>query len=96
MNPIRVVFVGGKDVGKSSIFHSLCDLPMDANRVTIPTAFRRIAVVMRTGSRLPIALWDTAGDEHYKSLIPRYSADARVILAVFAVDVPDTLNSLPF
>lgn len=39
-------------------------------------------------------LWDTAGQEKYKSLVPAYLRDASC--AVFVVDItrPETLNNL--
>jgi small GTP-binding protein len=42
----------------------------------------------------PITVWDTAGQEHFRSIAALYYREAELVLLVFAVNAPDSFNSL--
>jgi len=48
------------------------------------------------GRHVELALWDTAGDEDYDRLRPLSYPDQNVVLMTFAIDEPDTMDTLEF
>jgi Ras-related protein Rab-5C len=89
--PIRhkVVFVGPSSSGKTSIISRYAKRSFHSQQPTIGTAFYARDISTARGS-VSLNIWDTAGMERYKSLVPRYSRGASAAVAVF--DVTD-LNS---
>jgi Ras-related protein Rab-5C len=85
----KVVLLGPSSAGKTSIIHRYMKGSFFEQRPTIGTAFYSREVVM-DGRRLVLNIWDTAGMERYKSLVPRYSKGAAVAIIVF--DVTDVAS----
>ena len=50
--------------------------------------------VTYAGQNYRLQLWDTAGQEKYRSLVPAYLKDANCCLLVFDISRTDTFDSL--
>ena len=87
---MKVVLLGDSAVGKSSIVETLmtgqCSQQHNA---TIGAAF-----VSKTIGELNLNVWDTAGEEAYRSLTRLYYNDAAVALVVCDVGVRQTFESM--
>ena len=53
---------------------------------------RNLTVKQRT---FRLQLWDTAGQEKYKSLVPAYLRDANAAILVYEPSRPETFENLP-
>ena len=92
-NP-KVVVLGNSGTGKTSIIKRLADrnLPSDplptigANSQTIEVPFE--------GDVISIDLWDTAGQETYRSIVPIYVRNATLALLVYDINDLATFNAL--
>jgi Rho family protein len=61
----------------------------------IPTVFENYVTLVNFDSKLiEIALWDTAGQEEYDRLRPLSYPESNVILIVFSVDFPTSLENV--
>jgi Ras-related protein Rab-5C len=78
----KIVLLGPSSAGKTSIIHRYIKSNFCDQRPTIGTAFYSREVEV-DGRRLVLNIWDTAGMERYKSLVPRYSKGAAVAIIVF-------------
>jgi small GTP-binding protein len=85
----KIVFLGPSSAGKTSIIHRYLKGDFFGQRPTIGTAFYTREVLM-DGRRVPLNIWDTAGMERYKSLVPRYSRGAAIAIVVF--DLTDSAS----
>jgi small GTP-binding protein len=89
----KLVFLGDSAVGKTTIAsrlgNSLCDPEFIA---TISVGYNAREVVLQ-GHHVVFDIWDTAGQEKYRSLVPRYIRDVNAAWIVFDVtDLPSFAN----
>lgn len=81
---VKVAVVGDHNVGKTSITHRFCkESRLDESpKVTIGIDYY-VKRVEFDGSRLRLAIWDTAGQEQFNCLASSYYRDAQIVLIVF-------------
>jgi small GTP-binding protein len=91
----KVVLLGNSGVGKTSLAHRWVHNAFDAAiRPTIgPT--NATQTVDLGDKRVTVALWDTAGQEQFRSIVPLYMRGARCAVIVASVDSPESFDSLP-
>ena len=89
----RVVLIGDSAVGKTSILNQLFDHNANAAVPTVGANYQ-IYVEEIDGVKVEIQIWDTAGQETYRSLAPIYFRNARAAIAVYDVTSPGTLEAL--
>ncbi|CAG8518195.1 5616_t:CDS:2 [Paraglomus occultum] len=89
----KLVIVGDGACGKTSLLNvfTLGYFPKDY----VPTVFDNLVTDIKIDGRLvQLALWDTAGQEDYERLRPLSYSKAHVILIGFAVNAPDSFESV--
>ncbi|OHT10008.1 small GTP-binding protein [Tritrichomonas foetus] len=87
----RVVLIGDASVGKTCILSQLVDHKFDPNEQSTVGANYQIFIEDFDGQKVEIQIWDTAGQEKFKSLGPIYFRNATGALVVF-----DQTNRLSF
>jgi small GTP-binding protein len=91
----RVVLFGCSGVGKTSLFRRMQDHPSPAAlSPTVSGESVRLAIDAPDGSTRIIFLWDTAGHERFRSLIPLYFRSAAYGLLVFDLTSLQSFESL--
>jgi small GTP-binding protein len=81
--PFRVVLVGDSGVGKTSIVHSFVRGEFDPDqRPTIGGVFHTVRREVH-GKTVTMQIWDTAGQEKFRSIGPIYYRNAAAAVAVF-------------
>ncbi|KAH0788820.1 putative ras-related protein Rab-5C [Histomonas meleagridis] len=79
----KVVFIGSGHAGKTSIIERFATNKFSEDiGPTIGTGFTTKDFEVPNG-KITLNIWDTAGQELYKSLIPKYSQGASAIIIVF-------------
>jgi small GTP-binding protein len=90
----RVVLVGDSEAGKTSIIQSYVRGEFSPNQKnTIAAVFHTIAREIG-GQRVQLQIWDTAGQEKYRSIGPIYYREACAAIAVFDATVDDFEDGL--
>jgi small GTP-binding protein len=85
---IRIVLIGDSAVGKTSLLHRFIDERFDAEETgTVGVGYFSV-IQSISGKRTLIEIWDTAGQEKYRSLGPFYYRRAQGALVVFDVTNP--------
>jgi small GTP-binding protein len=79
---MKVVLVGDTKVGKTCLLNRLTTGSFRDTAATIGAAFQTHTLQTTTGSRT-LQIWDTAGQEKYRSLAPMYYRAAQVALICF-------------
>ena len=88
----KIIFLGDQGVGKSSILNRFSQDKFEQEyQATIGLDFHsKNATINRANVRL--LLYDTAGQEKFKSLIPMYIRDANIIIVVYDVTIKDSFT----
>lgn len=81
----KFLAIGDSDVGKTSLVKRLCSNEFsDAESSTIGVEFLTHKVKINN-QKIHLQIWDTAGQEKYKSLGKMYYRDAVAVLLVFSI-----------
>ena len=100
MNPlmsasdIKVVVIGAADVGKTCLAMRFTErkfLTFTQNTIGASFLSREITV---NDHVLRIQLWDTAGHERFRSMLPLYYRGAHAAVLVFDVTLPETFKQM--
>lgn len=94
MIALKVVFVGDTKVGKSCILSRFVNGTFERDiPATIGAAFFTKVLTTPTGE-VRLHLWDTAGQEKFRSLTPMYYRSAAVAVLVYDVTSKESLEGL--
>ncbi|EAY12472.1 Ras family protein [Trichomonas vaginalis G3] len=77
----KVVFVGDSTVGKTSIIHKYLKLDGEIPSTVGATSTRVDTIVNE--KQLHLSVWDTAGQETFRNLVPVYAKGANAAVIVF-------------
>mmetsp|Transcript_15948 Transcript_15948/g.29200 ORF Transcript_15948/g.29200 Transcript_15948/m.29200 type:complete len:183 (+) Transcript_15948:1768-2316(+) len=92
----KIVLLGNAAVGKTSLFTRYCTGTfIDNYDVSIGGSFRQKTVAL--GSKtLTLNIWDTAGTERFRALMPMYYRDAQAAIIVFDLTDPDSFEACQY
>jgi small GTP-binding protein len=91
----KVVMLGDSGVGKTALVNRISEGAFSESHVpTVGSQF--IALPLEVGSKkMTLELWDTAGQEVYRSLVGFYTREAKGAFLVFDVTNDQTFQGLP-
>lgn len=90
----KVVFCGAAAVGKTSIFSRILSRDFAQERTaTTGVAFATTTCEVN-GKTIPLNLWDTAGQEEYRSLVNIYVRNTAVAVIVFDVTAKPSFENV--
>lgn len=88
----KIIFLGDQGVGKSSILNRFAQDKFEPDyQATIGLDFHSKNAIIN-GANVRLLLYDTAGQEKFKSLIPMYIRDANIIIVVYDVTIKDSFT----
>ena len=91
----KLIFLGDQSVGKSCILNRfLNDTFTEDYQATIGLDFQSKNVQIENQD-IHLLLYDTAGQEKFRSLIPMYTRDANIVLLVYDISNRDSFSHLP-
>jgi small GTP-binding protein len=90
----RVIFAGDTGVGKTALIYRMKHNSFNPN--TLPTLGAGITEMDSTidGSSLLYQLWDTAGQEIYRNIVPIYFRGAVCAVIVFSIEEPRSFQNI--
>ena len=92
---VKVVLVGETGVGKTSIINQFAEGKFDPGTVTSITGqFSQKTLDFPDGKSLKFDLWDTAGQEKYRSMSKIYYRDANVVILVYDITNQKSFDEL--
>ena len=80
---IKIVLLGETAVGKTSIIQRFITDSFNSNCISSLSAQFNSKTMEINGETLKIDIWDTAGQEKYRSLARIFYKDAKVIVFVY-------------
>ena len=91
----KLIFLGDQSVGKSCILNRFMnDTFTEDYQATIGLDFQSKNVQI-DNQDIHLLLYDTAGQEKFRSLIPMYTRDANIVLLVYDIACKDSFLHLP-
>ena len=97
LSECKMVILGDQGVGKSSITIRYIEGKFkDGAKPTIGAQFQQIKTTLRNGNTLRINLWDTAGEEKFRSMLPMYYKDARGALITYDIGSLKSFESVEY
>ena len=96
IKPIKIVLVGESGVGKTNLIRVANNEPFqkDVNS-TVSSSFLEKDIIVNN-KKYSYNLWDTAGQEVYRSLNQIYLKNAKIVLIVFALNNKKSFKETDF
>ena len=91
---VKVALLGSSGVGKTCIIKRYTEDSFDENSVTTAGASYSQKILNVEGKSIQLDLWDTAGQEKYRSLGRRFYKDAYIICLVYDITNATTFEEL--
>ena len=96
IKPIKIVFIGESGVGKTNLIRVANDEPFKKEAYsTVSNSFLEKDIIVNN-KKYTYNLWDTAGQEVYRSLSKLYLENAKIVLIVFALDNKKSFKETDF
>ena len=93
---IKVVLLGESGVGKTNLIRVSMGKPFDKNEnSTISSSYYENDIVVKDKKYL-YCLWDTAGQEVYRSLNKIFIKESKIIIIVFAINSKESFEQIDF
>ncbi|KAK6528637.1 hypothetical protein TWF694_003895 [Orbilia ellipsospora] len=87
----KVICLGDSGTGKSSLTIRLCEGRFSKTDVTIGVELDSRVVEVEDGKKIKLQIWDTAGQEQYRSVTNSYIRNATGALLVYDITRKETL-----
>jgi small GTP-binding protein len=92
---VKVVLIGDSGVGKTSLLERMKSGAVRANPpLTVGGGCALVSTTLEDGSALPLVIWDTAGQEKYRGIVPLYFSNAAVVVVVYDVTNDDSFANI--
>ena len=93
---IKAILVGDPGVGKTNLINTCIGKPFDPrSNSSITTSFVEKQFIINN-KEYNINLWDTASQEHYKSMNHLFYRGSEIVIFVFDVTSEESLSNLEF
>ena len=91
----KIIFVGDAGVGKTTIISRIMDNPInEVYEPSIGVDFMSKIIKYR-GQNIKLQIWDTAGQEKYKGLIPSYVRNSSIVFLIYDISVKTSFDNIP-
>jgi small GTP-binding protein len=90
--PLKIVLLGSSSVGKTSVLSRFIEAEFFPDHVSTVGAAYMMKLVTANSRQFKLQIWDTAGQEKFRSLAPIYYQHAQVALIVFDITALETFN----
>ncbi|KAJ5071632.1 ras-related protein rab-37 [Anaeramoeba ignava] len=93
LNPFKIVLLGETGVGKTLLALQFCEGISNETDPTIAVAFHTKTIEIDE-KEIKIQIWDTAGQEMYRSLTPMYIRNAQAAIVVYDITNKESFEKL--
>ena len=91
----KIIFVGDAGVGKTTVIARIMDSPFsEVYEPSIGVDFMSKSIKYR-GQNIKLQIWDTAGQEKYKGLIPSYVRNSSIVFLVYDISSKSSFDNIP-
>ena len=91
----KIIFIGDAGVGKTTIISRIMDNPfIEEYEPSIGVDFMS-KTLKHNGQNVKLQIWDTAGQEKYKGLIPSYVRNSSIVFVVYDISGKTSFDNIP-
>ena len=91
----KIIFVGDPGVGKTTIIGRIMDNPfIETYEPSIGVDFMSKNIKYKD-QNVKLQMWDTAGQEKFRGLIPSYVRNSSIVFVVYDVSFKKSFNNIP-
>ena len=95
-NEIKTILVGMSGTGKTNIINAMTNQPFDSNKISTLTSTFIEKVIEINKKKYSIELWDTAGQEKYKSLTKIFLKDSKIVIFVYDITTQESFEEVNY
>ena len=94
---VKICLLGDVNVGKTSIASRFCKNSFNENYInTIGGAYQQQNIVLNNGTKMKLHIWDTSGQDRFRSMTNLYYRDAQVAILTYDITNESTFASIDF
>ena len=94
---LKVVMLGDPAVGKTSLLNvNIEDSYLDRHLPTIGVEYRTFIEKTKTGEKVKFQVWDTSGEENFRSITKTYYRGTIASIIVFSFDDKQSFRSVDY
>ena len=95
-NSIKIILLGESGVGKTNIINVALNKGFEQNSISSVHSSFLEGILDYDNKQYPYALWDTAGQEIYRSLNKIFIKGSKIIIFVYAIDNKYSFSQLEY
>ena len=95
-NIIKLILVGDSGTGKTNLISVSAGLEFNFSSLTTTSCSYMQKIVIRNNKEYKVNLWDTIGQEKYRSLTKIFVKDSNIVILVYDITSRETFESLPY
>ena len=96
MDRIKLILVGDKSVGKTSIITQFSEKQFSNEYIPTIGSDKTMKEIEIKGEKLKLEIWDTVGQEQYRTVNKIFIKNAQIALIVYDITNKDSFNNLNF
>ena len=95
-NAIKIILLGESGVGKTNLINVALDKEFEQNSIPSANSSFLEGVLEYNEKRYSYTLWDTAGQELYRSLNKIFMKGAKIVIFVYSIDNEQSFNQIEY
>ena len=93
-NGIKIILVGEPGTGKTSLINVSIGQEFNEKSTSTLSSTFVPKIIKKNGKDYKVNIWDTAGQEKYRSLTKIFVKDSKIVIFVYAIDNKDSFEGL--
>ena len=93
---IKTILVGMSGTGKTNIINAMTNQPFDSDKISTLTSSFVDKYIEINKKKYHVELWDTAGQEKYRSLTKIFVKDSRIVIFVYDITTRASFEEIDY
>ena len=95
-NSIKIIWVGDSGTGKTNLITVAAGFEFNSNSLSTTSCSYVQIKIKKDEKEYKVNLWDTIGQEKYRSLTKIFLKDSKIVIFVYDITKEESFESLPF
>ena len=95
-NEIKIILVGMTGTGKTNIINALTGKKFEENKLSTTTSSFIDKTITIKNKKYNLEIWDTAGQEKYRSLTKIFINDSKIVIFVYDITTRSSFEEIDF
>lgn len=88
----KIVLIGDSNVGKTSIIDQFIEGKFGETKPSIGALHKLKSIQISTNEDIQLDIWDTAGQEKFRSIVPMYYKGSKGIMVIYDITSKDSFE----